>query len=273
MAVFRYTGKTRAGLAQRGEIEATDRTAATAMLRKRQILVTSIRAKPKDIQLTIPGFRAKIQESDVVIFTRQFATMIDAGLPLVQCLDILARQAENKEFAKVVGQIKTDVESGDSFADALRKHPRVFSNFYVNMVEAGEAGGSLDTILTRLAAYMEKAAALKSEVKGAMVYPLVVISMAILVVMFMLLYVIPVFAEVFASFGATLPAPTRFVMFLSDLAKAYILYTIPFVVALIWLYKRFYRTERGKLMVDSLVLKLPVFGPLIQTVAVANFTR
>src|SRR5262249_9806624 len=224
MAVFLYTGKTRTGVPQKGEIEATDRAAATALLRQRQLLVTSLRPKPKDIQLKIPGIGGKIKEQDVVIFTRQFATMIDAGLPLVQCMDILSRQAENKEFAKVIGQIKTDVESGDSLADALRKHPRVFSSFYVNMVEAGEAGCSLDPTLTRLAAYMEKAAALKSEVKGAMVYPLVVIGMAILVVVFMLLYVIPVFAEVFSSFGATLPAPTRFVMFLSDLAKAYILY-------------------------------------------------
>jgi type IV pilus assembly protein PilC len=199
--------------------------------------------------------------------------MIDAGLPLVQCLSILARQAEKKEFAKVVGQIKTDVESGDGFADALRKHPKVYSDFYVNMVEAGEAGGSLDTILARLATYMEKAAALKSTVKGAMVYPAAIVGIAIIIVVFLLLYVIPVFAEMFSRFGATLPAPTRFVMFLSDLVKAYILYTIPFGVALIWLYKRFYRTERGKLMVDSLVLKLPVFGPLIQKVAVANFTR
>jgi len=273
MAVFRYTGKTRAGVAQRGEIEATDRAAATALLRQRQLLVTSLRAKPKDIQLTIPGFGGKIKESDVVIFTRQCATMIDAGLPLVQCLGILARQAEKKEFAKVIGQIKTDVESGDGFADALRKHPKVYSDFYVNMVEAGEAGGMLDMILARLATDMEKAAALKSAVKGAMIYPVVIIGIAILVVVFLLLYVIPVFAEMFSSFGGTLPAPTRFVMFLSDLVKAYILYAVPLVVALIWLFKRFYRTERGKLMVDSLVLKLPVFGPLIQKVAVANFTR
>ena len=273
MAVFRYTGKTRAGATQRGEIEANDRATATAVLRQRQILVTSIRAKPKGLALKIPGFGGKITEQEVVIFTRQFATMIDAGLPLVQCLDILSRQAENKEFATVIGQVKTDVESGDSFADALRKHPKVYSDFYVNMVEAGEAGGILDTILARLAAYMEKAAALKSEVKGAMVYPAVIVGIAVVVVVFLLLYVIPVFAEMFASFGGTLPAPTRFVMYLSDLVKGYILYAIPLVGASIWLFKRFYRTERGKLLVDTLVLKLPVFGPLIQKVAVAKFTR
>jgi len=273
MAVFRYTGKTRAGVAQKGEIEATDRAAATAMLRQRQLLVTSLRPKPKDIQLKIPGIGGKIKEQEAVIFTRQFATMIDAGLPLVQCLDILSRQAENKEFAKVIGQVKTDVESGDSLADALRKHPKVYSHFYVNMVEAGEAGGMLDTILGRLAAYMEKAASLKSEVRGAMVYPAVIVSIAILVVVFLLIYVIPVFAEMFDSFGGTLPAPTRFVMFLSDLVQAYILYTIPFVVALFLLFRRFYRTDKGRLVVDKLVLKLPVFGPLIQKVSVAKFTR
>jgi type IV pilus assembly protein PilC len=273
MPVFRYTGKTRAGAPQRGEIEASDRSSATAVLRQRQILVTSIRAKPKELQIKIPGFGSKVTEQEVVVFTRQFATMIEAGLPLVQCLDILARQAENKEFARVIGQVKTDVESGDSFADALRKHPKVYSAFYVNMVEAGEAGGILDTILARLAAYMEKAAALKGQVKGAMVYPAVIIGIAVIVVVFLLLYVIPVFADMFASFGGTLPAPTRFVMFLSDLVKNYILYALPLLGVLVWLFKRFYKTEKGKLTVDTLLLKLPVFGPLIQKVAVAKFTR
>ncbi|MGE3537482.1 MAG: type II secretion system F family protein [Candidatus Tectimicrobiota bacterium] len=273
MPVFRYTGKTRAGIAQRGEIEATDRNTATAVLRQRQILVTSLRAKPKGLEIKLPGFGAKVTEQEIVVFTRQFATMIEAGLPLVQCLDILARQAENKEFARIVTQVKIDVESGDSFADALRKHPRVFSDFYVNMIEAGEAGGILDTILSRLATYMEKAAALKGEVKGAMVYPAVIIGIAMVVVVFLLLYVIPVFADMFASFGGTLPAPTRFVMYLSDLVKGYILYAIPVLIGSVWLFKRFYRTERGKIIVDRLVLKLPVFGPLIQKVAVAKFTR
>ena len=273
MPVFRYTGKTRAGATQRGEIEATNRASATAVLRQRQILVTSIRAKPKALELKLPGFGGKVTEQELVIFTRQFATMIEAGLPLVQCLDILARQATNKEFARVIGQVKTDVESGDSFADALRKHPAVYSDFFVNMVEAGEAGGILDTILARLATYMEKAAALKGQVKGALVYPAVIIAIALIVVVFLLLYVIPVFADMFASFGGTLPAPTRFVMFLSDLVRDYVLYAIPLVGLLVWLFKRFYKTEKGRLTVDTLVLKLPVFGVLIQKVAVAKFTR
>jgi type IV pilus assembly protein PilC len=273
MPVFRYTGKTRAGATQRGEIEATDRASATAVLRQRQILVTSLRAKPKALELKLPGFRSKVTESELVVFTRQFATMIEAGLPLVQCLDILARQATNKEFARVIGQVKTDVESGDSFADALRKHPAVYSDFFVNMVEAGEAGGILDTILARLATYMEKAAALKGQVKGALVYPAVIIAIALIVVVFLLLYVIPVFADMFASFGGILPAPTRFVLFLSDLVQAGILYAIPLVGLLVWLFKRFYKTEKGRRTVDILVLKLPVFGVLIQKVAVAKFTR
>ena len=273
MPVFRYTGKTRAGASQRGEIEATNRASATAVLRQRQILVTSIRAKPKGLELKLPGFGRKVTEQELVVFTRQFATMIEAGLPLVQCLDILARQAANKEFARVIGQVKTDVESGDSFADALRKHPAVYSDFFVNMVEAGEAGGILDTILARLATYMEKAAALKAQVKGALVYPAVIIAIAFIVVVFLLLYVIPVFADMFASFGGTLPAPTRFVMFLSDLVRDYILYVIPLVGLLVWLCKRFYKTEKGRVTVDALALKLPVFGVLIQKVAVAKFTR
>lgn len=273
MPVFRYTGKTRAGTTQSGEIEAADRSAAAVMLRQRQILVTSIRAKPKELSFTIPGLGNKVTEHDIVIFTRQFATMIEAGLPLVQCLDILGRQTENKEFARVITQVKLDVESGDSFADALRKHPRVFTDFYVNMVEAGEAGGILDTIMIRLATYLEKSAKLKSEVKGALVYPAVIIAVAALVVIFLLMYVIPVFAEMFSSFGATLPAPTRFVMTLSDLVRDYILYVIPLLFIGVWLFKRFYRTEKGRLTVDTMVLKLPVFGPLIQKVAVAKFTR
>jgi type IV pilus assembly protein PilC len=199
--------------------------------------------------------------------------MIDAGLPLVQCLDILSRQSLNKQFAATIGKIKTDVESGDTFADALRKHPKVFTDFFTNMVEAGEAGGILDTILARLAVYMEKARALKGRVKSAMVYPAAIVSIAILVIVFLMIFVIPVFAEMFESFGGTLPAPTRLIMSLSDFTRKYIFYAVPVVVAGIYLFKRFYRTDRGKRLVDSFMLKAPVVGPLIQKVAVAKFTR
>lgn len=273
MPVFRYSGKTRGGVAQKGEIEATTRDAAAAQLRQRQIVVTSVRAKPKGLSIKIPGFGGKVKEHDLVIFTRQFATMIDAGLPLVQCLDILANQSENKEFARIIGRIKTDVESGDSFADALRKHPKAFTDFYVNMVEAGEAGGILDTILSRLAVYLEKARALKSKVKSAMVYPSAIMAIAAVVIIFMLVYVIPVFAQMFADFGGTLPAPTKFVMILSGIVQGYIMYAIPIVILGIWSFRRFYKTKHGQLIVDSLFLKVPVFGPLIQKVAVAKFTR
>ena len=273
MPVFKYTGKSRAGAVQQGEIDATDRNAAIAALRQKQILVTAIRPKSKDVSLKLPGMGAKVKERDIVIFTRQLATMIDAGLPLVQCLDILSRQSLNKHFGATIGKVKNDVESGDSFADALRKHPKIFSDFFTNMVEAGEAGGILDTILARLSVYMEKAQALKGRVKSAMIYPSAIIGIAVLVIVFLMIYVIPVFAEMFDSFGGTLPAPTRLVMDMSAFTKAYIGYCIPVVAAAIYLFRRFYRTDRGKRLVDSLLLKAPVFGPLIQKVAVAKFTR
>lgn len=272
MPVFKFAGKTRSGTVQKGEIEANDRNGAVAVLRQRQVLVTSLKAKPKDIAINIPGVGG-ISEKDVVVFTRQFATMIDAGLPLVQCLDILGRQATNKEFASIIMKVKSDVESGDAFADALRKHPKVFNDFYANMIEAGEAGGILDTILARLAAYIEKARALKGKVKSAMVYPTAIVGIAILVIVFLMIFVIPVFAEMFDSFGGTLPAPTQLVMALSNLTKQYVLYAIPVVIAAVFLFRRFYRTQKGKKVVDKLMLQAPVFGPLIQKVAVAKFTR
>jgi type IV pilus assembly protein PilC len=272
MPVFTYTAKTRSGTVQKGVIEAADRNNAVSLLRQRQLVVTGMRAKSKDIGIKLPG-SGGIKAKDVVVFTRQFATMIEAGLPLVQCLDILSRQAENKTFGETIAKVKLGVESGESFADALRKHPKVFDNFYANMVEAGEAGGILDTILNRLANYMEKARALKGKVKSALVYPAAIVSIAILVVIFLMTFVIPVFAEMFEGFGGVLPAPTRLVMYLSDLTKQYILYAIPLVGTLIYLFTRFYKTDRGRLLIDSLLLKSPVFGPLIQKAAVAKFTR
>ncbi len=206
--------------------------------------------------MTIPGFGG-IKSKDVVVFTRQFATMIEAGLPLVQCLDILSRQATHKEFASIIARVKIDVESGESFAEALRKHPRVFDNFYANMVEAGETGGILDTILARLAGYMEKARALKGKVKSALVYPTAIIGIAVVVIIFLMTFVIPVFAEMFEGFGGILPAPTRLVMQMSDLTKKYVIYLIPAVVVFIFLFKRFYRTNKGRKLVDSLDAQIP----------------
>ncbi|MGH8059176.1 MAG: type II secretion system F family protein, partial [Candidatus Entotheonellia bacterium] len=204
---------------------------------------------------------------------RQFSTMIDAGLPLVQCLDILYKQTENKLFSKTIQQIKRDVEGGATFADALRKHPKVFDDLYVNLVQAGEIGGVLDITFARLAMYIEKARSLKGKVKSAMVYPAAIIVISMGVVTFLMIFVIPVFAKMFTDFGGALPWPTQMVMTLSDLMIAYILYFFPAAIGAFFLFKQYYKTEPGKRLVHQLMLRLPVFGPLIQKAAVARFSR
>src|SRR5574341_1153160 len=221
MAVFVYSGRTRGGQTLTGEMEAPSREAVVAKLRTQQIIATSVRAKAKDI--TIPGFGGKVSEKDIVVFTRQFATMIDAGLPLVQCLEILASQQENKVFKKTLMDIRQAVEGGSTFAAALKQHPKIFTNLYANMVEAGEAGGILDTILNRLAQYMEKAMALKKKVKSAMIYPSTIVSVAVLVVIFLLVFVIPTFKSMFEGFGAALPLPTVIVLEVSRIVRRYFL--------------------------------------------------
>ncbi|MBI2876578.1 MAG: type II secretion system F family protein [Candidatus Tectomicrobia bacterium] len=270
MPSFQWTGRTRAGAIQKGEIQAASIEAARAKLRNQQITASEI--KPKE-GASGPRGKGKVGERDMVIFTRQFSTMIDAGLPLVQCLDILGKQAPSKFFADTIFKIKSDVESGDTFADALRKHPRVFNDLYTNMVEAGETGGVLDTILRRLAGYMEKASALKKKIKSAMVYPSVILFVAIAVVVFLLVWVIPTFAKMFTEFGGTLPAPTRIVMGASDIARAYLPYIAVIVAVIVYLLRRYYRTSQGQRAVDAAMLKFPVFGSLIQRIAVAKFTR
>ena len=273
MPTFTYTVRTPAGATQRGQIDAADRRAAALTLRQRQLIVTSLRARPKDLRLNIPGLTGGVAAKDLVVFTRQFATMISSGLPLVQCLDTLGRQTPNKRLADIVMQVKADVEAGASFTEALRKHPRVFGDFYVNMVEAGEAGGALDTILSRLAVYLEKSRALRGKVKGAMAYPAAIVAVAVLVMIFMLLYVIPIFADLFESFGGALPAPTRLVMALSSGVQSLILYALAAGVALAWGLRWFRRTGRGRRLVDAALLKAPVFGSLVEKVAVASFAR
>ena len=273
MPTFTYTVRTPAGATQRGQIDAADRRAAALTLRQRQLIVTSLRARPKDLRLNIPGLTGGVAVKDLVVFTRQFATMISSGLPLVQCLDTLGRQTPNKRLADIVMQVKADVEAGASFTEALRKHPRVFGDFYVNMVEAGEAGGALDTILSRLAVYLEKSRALRGKVKGAMAYPAAIVAVAVLVMIFMLLYVIPIFADLFESFGGALPAPTRLVMALSSGVQSLILYALAAGVALAWGLRWFRRTGRGRRLVDAALLKAPVFGSLVEKVAVASFAR
>jgi type IV pilus assembly protein PilC len=273
MAVFAFSGRTRTGQTISGEMEAPSREAVVAQLRRQQVLATSIKPKARDIAISIPGFGAKANEKDLAIITRQLATMIDAGLPLVQCLDILAQQQEKKFLKSTLQDIRQDVEGGSTFSAALKKHPKVFSGLYTNMVEAGEAGGILDTILNRLAAYIEKAMTLKKRVKTAMFYPATIVSVALVVVTFLLMYVIPTFEQLFAGFGASLPLPTVIVLKLSNFVQAYILFIIGGLVGTVVGLRMYYRTEGGKRAIDGLLLRLPIFGTLIRKVAVAKFTR
>ncbi len=273
MAVFAFSGRTRTGQAINGEMEAPNREAVVAQLRRQQVLATSVKPKAKDIEIKIPGFGGKVAEKELAIVTRQLATMIDAGLPLVQCLNILAEQQESKVFKKTLNEIRADVEAGSTFSAALKKHPKVFSTLYTNLVEAGEAGGILDTILNRLAVYIEKATTLKKRVKSAMFYPMTIVSVALVVVVFLLIYVIPTFQGLFANFGATLPLPTIIVLELSNFVRAYLLYMIGGVVGLIVGIRAYYRTAGGRKRIDGLLLHLPIVGPLIRKVAVAKFTR
>ena len=270
MAVFVYQGRTGSGM-QNGEIEAPDRSSAVGELRRRSILVTKISEKSAP-KITFK-FGGKVKDKEMAIFTRQFSTMIDAGLPLVQCLNILAEQSESKTLRTVTGQVARNVEAGSTLADALRRHPRTFDDLFTNLVEVGEAGGILDVVLQRLAAYIEKAAALKRKVKAAMVYPAAIIGVALLVVIFMLTFVIPTFAQMFKDLGADLPLPTKVVMWLSDFVRSYILLIIAGLIGCVLALRSYYRTENGRATIDALMLKLPVFGTLVRKVAVARFTR
>ncbi len=273
MAVFAFSGRTRTGQTISGEMDAPNREAVVAQLRRQQVMATSVKPKASDVQIRIPGFGGTVSERDLAVVTRQLATMIDAGLPLVQCLEILASQQENKLLKKTLHDIRQDVEGGATFSAALKRHPKIFGALYTNMVEAGEAGGILDTILNRLAAYIEKAMILKRRVKTAMFYPATIISVAVVVVIFLLLYVIPTFQQMFAGFGATLPLPTLFVLALSNFVRAYILFIIVGIVGVVVGLRVFNGTEGGKRTIDRILLRLPVFGPLIRKVAVAKFSR
>ncbi len=277
MAVFRWQGVSPRGEMLAGEMEAPTRDAVVVRLRSQRIqpLPQKIREKGRglDTQISIPGFGESIKQRDVVIFTRQLATMIDAGLPIVQCLEILASQSPNKKLRGVVRQLKEDVEAGSTFTEALRKHPKQFDDLFVNMVAAGEVGGILDSILHRLSGYMEKAMKLKSKIKGAMIYPATIVTVAIGVTAVLLIFVIPVFAELFSSFGQALPAPTQFVINLSNFTLMYAKYMAAVMVAVGVASRQFYKTEAGRLMFDRIFLELPVFGDLIRKSAVARFTR
>jgi type IV pilus assembly protein PilC len=270
MAVFTYQGRGVGGTTT-GEIEAQDRTAAVGELRKRAILVTKINEKAGGKTPSKGG--GKVKDKEMAIFTRQFSTMIDAGLPLVQCLNILAEQSESKNLRDVTGKVARSVEQGSTLADALRRNPRTFDDLFVNLVEVGETGGILDTVFQRLAAYIEKAAALKRKVKSAMIYPSSIIGVAFLVVIFMLTFVIPTFTKMFKDLGADLPVPTLVVVWLSEFVRNYIVLIIAGVIGCVFALRAYYRTEKGRSTIDALLLKLPVIGTLIRKVAVARFTR
>lgn len=274
MPKYNWEAKSKAGSVQKGVMEASSTSMVEAQLKRYGFTGISIKEEKKRRELKIPGFGGKkVDTKDLVIFTRQFATMIDSGLPLVQCLDILASQQENKTFKDVLYKVKEAVEGGSTFADALAKHPKAFDELFVNLVAAGEVGGILDTILNRLAAYMEKAMKLKKKVKGAMVYPTTIMAIAIIVVGVILVFVIPTFAKMFADFGGELPAPTRIVIAMSNFITRYILLIIGAFVGINMAIKKYYSTANGRKVIDQLALKTPIVGPLIRKVSVAKFTR
>jgi len=273
MAVYIWEASTKRGELRKGEMDATDETVVRGLLRRQGFKSINVKKKPKDLMEYLPFLKQKVKEKNVVVFARVFSTMINAGLPLIQCLDLLAQQEQNKTFAKIITSVREDIEGGSTLQDALKKHPAVFDEFFVNLVAAGESGGMLDVILNRLSNYMEKAMKLKSRVKGAMIYPSIVLIVAIAVVAVLLVYVVPVFKKMFEGMGGQLPGPTQFIVNVSDFAQSYFLYFFIGVIVFVYVFRRYYRTEKGRLTIDALVLKAPVFGPLLTKVAVAKFTR
>lgn len=273
MAVFLWEATTRKGEVKKGELEAADDNVVRGQLRRQGFKAITVKKKPKDLAEYFPFLKGKVKEKEIVIFARIFSTMINAGLPLIQCLELLGQQEQNKTFAKIIISIKEDIEGGSTLCDALKKYPDIFDELFVNLVAAGESGGILDVILNRLSAYMEKAAKLKSKVKGAMTYPASVLVISVGVVALLLLKVIPVFQKMFEGMGGELPGPTQFLVDASAFMQSYFMYMIAGVVAVGYAFKRYYKTESGTLVIDGLILKSPVFGPLMKKVAVSKFTR
>jgi len=267
-AVYEWKGKDRKGNVHEGEMEANDEKAVrTHLLQRLRIEPIRIKKKPKDL---LPP---RVTQEDIIIFARQFSTMIDAGLPLIQCLDILYTQQENSTFRQMLRQIKESVEGGSTLTDALKQYPKYFDELFVNMIHAGEVGGILDTILKRLSSYMEKAAKLKAKVKGAMMYPIIVLSISAAVIGVILVFVIPAFQGMFSSMGKSLPVPTQIVVNISNFTQSNILFIIVGIAGIIFIYKQIYATNAGRSFIDDTMLKFPVFGPLIRKVAVAKFSR
>jgi type IV pilus assembly protein PilC len=273
MPVFIWEGKNRKNETIKGELEAAGEEAVRAHLARLKLVPVKIKKKPKDLLENVSWAQPGVTETDVILFCRQFSTMLDAGLPIIQCLDILQQQQENKRFKKILKDVKESVEGGQTFAEALKKYPRQFDDLFVNMVAAGEASGVLDTILKRLSTYLEKAAKLKKRIKGAMVYPAITFLVAIVVVGVIMVFVIPVFEQMFSDFGGQLPAPTQIVVNLSRMIRANILYLLGAVALAVFALRRVRKTEKGRAAVDRYLLTVPVFGPLLRRVAVAKFSR
>ncbi|MGD8700765.1 MAG: type II secretion system F family protein [Gemmatimonadales bacterium] len=270
MPIFIYSAKTVTGDIQTGNVDLPSREAVIGYLRRQRLIPVTVREKPKDVSLP---FGRRVRMKEIVHFTRQFATMVNSGLPLVQCLDILAQQTENKFLANSIREVQADVESGATLADALRNHPKVFSDLYVNMVAAGEAGGILDTVLLRLSVFLEKNEALARKVKGAMIYPGVILSVAVIAVTVLLVFVIPTFESMFASVDMQLPAPTRLVIWLSDMLQSYWWLILGLIFAGAYTIRLYYKTSAGRLALDKLLLRVPILGDLLRKTAVARFTR
>jgi type IV pilus assembly protein PilC len=274
MPLFEYTARNSAnGQIQKGQVEVKSREEVSAYLRKNKMMLVSVREAPKKMTLGGGMGKARVKIRDIVIFTRQFATMINAGLPLVQSLTILADQTENKTLKEVTKAVVHDVESGNTLADAFAKHPNAFTSLYVNMVAAGEAGGILDTILIRLATFLEKSDALIRKVKGAMIYPAVIFSVAIIAIAVLLIFVIPTFQSMFASVNMELPLPTRFVIGLSNLLIGYWWAFIATIAGTVYALKKYYATTGGQRRIDGIMLRAPVLGDILRKSAVSRFTR
>ena len=272
MPVYTFDGRTAQGVRISGERVADNKVALTALLQRERIRPVKIREKGKEFALPMLGQR-RVTSKELAIFYRQFSVMIDAGLPLVQCLEILAANQENTTFQKTLTDVRARVESGSTLANALREHPKVFDALVVNMIDAGETGGILDTILQRLAVYVEKAVKLRAAVKSALIYPVAVVSVAIIVVGLLLWKVVPIFANLFVSLGVALPLPTRIVVGVSSFIGTFGWVFILIGVAIFFAFRSFYATEGGRFTIDSIMLKLPIFGTLLRKIAVARFTR
>jgi type IV pilus assembly protein PilC len=273
MPKYAWEGRLPQGGFRKGELEGPNEMAVRTYLRQQQIIPTKIVKKATELKISLPFMKGRVKKKTLAIFTRQLATMIDAGLPLVQSLDILAQQEEDETFQGIVRTVKNEVEAGATLAAALQKHPRIFDNLYVNLVVAAEEAGTLDVILNRLATHIEKMEALKKKIRAALVYPAMIMAVAIIVTVVLMVFVVPVFEKLFAGIGSSLPLPTQIVIGISNIFKSYLPIVIGIVIILAIAGNRYYKTEKGRLRIDDLMLKLPIFGELLRKVAISRFAR